>query len=229
MKHDHTSSPAASARSDAAPSNARAGRHDGWSDIKLTRFLEALAGTGSVTTAAKAVGMSRQSAYRIRARLIGQPFDLAWETALEFGIQQIAHEAVDRALNGARVPVYYRGEKVGERRVFNERAVLNILTNPHRIGRSHLQRDWMSRDWHGLMARIAEGGVMWTEEEEEAYRSSVNPEGHEPGDQSETEMHESPEDGLEAARRQQRHFAQHESLYSAAAISWREGGRKTMR
>lgn len=131
----------------------------------MLRFIELLAGSGSVTASAKAVGMSRQSAYRLRSRLYGQPFDLAWEAALEFGLNAVAHEAVDRALNGTLVPVYHRGELVGERRVFNERAVLNLMLAAPQIGRHHHARDWATKNWVELTGRIAEGPIVWTEEE----------------------------------------------------------------
>ena len=40
-----------------------------WTTFKARRFLGALADLGRVGEAARAVGMSRQSAYRLRARL----------------------------------------------------------------------------------------------------------------------------------------------------------------
>lgn len=140
-------------------------RHDGWTRDKMMRFLELLAACGSVSAASASVGMSRQSAYRLRTRLYGQPFDLAWEAALEFGLHTAAQEAVDRAVNGTLVPVYHRGELVGERRVFNERAVLNLMLAAPHIGRHHHARDWATKNWTHLLERIGEGPVVWTEEE----------------------------------------------------------------
>ena len=140
-------------------------RHNGWSPRKMSAFLEALTETASVTAASEAVGMSRQSAHRLRAMLIGQPFDIAWEAALEIGLQQVAHAALDRALNGTVVPVFYKGEQVGERRVFNERATLNLMLMADRIGRNPIGRDFASRNWLGLLTRIEHGPVVWTEDE----------------------------------------------------------------
>ena len=57
--------------------------YERWTRPKMVAFLHALASTRSVSGAAKAVGMSRNSAYRLRARHKGQPFDLAWGAALE--------------------------------------------------------------------------------------------------------------------------------------------------
>src|SRR3546814_1670914 len=86
----------------------------------MRAFLAALAGTASVTDAARAVGMSRQSAYQLRARLVGTPFDIAWEVALEHGLQQLAHAALERAIHGVARQHYFKGEKVGENRVYSE-------------------------------------------------------------------------------------------------------------
>ncbi len=41
----------------------------------MIAFLEALVETASVSIAAQTVGMTRRSAYYLRARLIGRPFD----------------------------------------------------------------------------------------------------------------------------------------------------------
>ena len=45
-------------------------------------FLRELAATQSVSAAARNVGMSRQSACKLRTRLAGTPFALAWDVAL---------------------------------------------------------------------------------------------------------------------------------------------------
>lgn len=41
-------------------------RLDGWTEEKQRRFIETLADTGLVSAAAKAVGMTRESAYKLR-------------------------------------------------------------------------------------------------------------------------------------------------------------------
>jgi hypothetical protein len=58
-----------------------------WTMPKVTAFLEALAQSGCVAEAARAVGMSRQSAYRLRAGLAGTRFDGAFEGARKLGIR----------------------------------------------------------------------------------------------------------------------------------------------
>ena len=58
-------------------------RKDGWTAERQLRFLDALARTRSVTKAAAFVGMSRESAYRLRARRDGALFAATWNRALK--------------------------------------------------------------------------------------------------------------------------------------------------
>ena len=57
-------------------------RRDGWTPERQLRFLQVLSHSRSVTRAAAAVGMSRESAHRLRARLKGQLFALAWHSIM---------------------------------------------------------------------------------------------------------------------------------------------------
>ena len=57
-------------------------RRDGWTAERQLRFLDALTRTRSVTEAAAAAGMSRESAYRLRARAEGALFGALWDGAL---------------------------------------------------------------------------------------------------------------------------------------------------
>lgn len=57
-------------------------RRDGWTPARQLRFLDALARTRSVTRAAAAAGMSRESAYRLRSRPSSGLFAAAWDRAL---------------------------------------------------------------------------------------------------------------------------------------------------
>jgi hypothetical protein len=139
-------------------------RHDGWTRERMIAFLEALVETASVTTAAQSVGMTRQTAYRLRARLIGQPFDHAWEAALEFGLQQLHCEALDRAMNGVPVPIFYGGEQVGERRHYNETLTRFLLSNPNArpVVRDPDVRAAALSIWGMMRHRIATGPDEWT-------------------------------------------------------------------
>lgn len=63
------------------PVNLRA-RKDGWSPQVQCAFLAQLYLTGSVSGAAKAVGRSRESAHRLRARPKASSFRRAWDHVL---------------------------------------------------------------------------------------------------------------------------------------------------
>ena len=57
-------------------------RRDGWTVERQAAFLGMLAETGSVLGACEAVGMSRKSAYALRARPEAESFAAAWDAAL---------------------------------------------------------------------------------------------------------------------------------------------------
>lgn len=67
-----------------------------WTMPKVTAFLDALARCGQVAEAARAVGMSRQSAYRLRQRLQGTRFAAAFEGARRQGIRARAEASRER-------------------------------------------------------------------------------------------------------------------------------------
>lgn len=57
-------------------------RHDGWTPARQVSFIGMLYETRSVVAAAKAVGMGRESAYRLRKRPGAAGFAAAWDAAL---------------------------------------------------------------------------------------------------------------------------------------------------
>lgn len=61
-----------------------------WTPARQRVLLTALMETGSVAQAARAAGMSRSSAHRLRRRLAGTPFDRAWDQALALHAQALA-------------------------------------------------------------------------------------------------------------------------------------------
>jgi hypothetical protein len=138
-------------------------RHNVWTRGKMRRFLCALSETGSVSAAAAEVGMSRQSAYRLRARLSGEPFDGAWKTALEFGLQQLAHAALDRALNGVEEDVWYHGEVVGKRVRHDTHLTMFLLANPRRDDRDPKRGNITPGLWNAMLEVIEHGPLTWEE------------------------------------------------------------------
>ena len=102
-------------------------RGDRWTKHKMAEFLRRLAATNSVSAAAQAVGLSRQSAYRLRARLKGKAFDAAWDEAFHHSYHNLPYAALERAMNGTEVPHYYKGEVVGTSRRYDERLTVALL------------------------------------------------------------------------------------------------------
>ncbi|MEM7779131.1 MAG: hypothetical protein AAF697_01925 [Pseudomonadota bacterium] len=104
-------------------------RHDGWTPERQRDFIEALADTGSVHAACKAVNMSQGGAYYLRRQEGAEEFRAAWEKALDLGVQRIEDVAMDRALNGVEEPLYSYGKLVGTRRRYNDRLLMFMLRN----------------------------------------------------------------------------------------------------
>jgi hypothetical protein len=106
-------------------------RHDGWVPDRQLEFIQALSACGCVDEAAKSVGMSRTSAYALRRRPDAQAFRLAWDAAMEAAVERLSDAAIGRAINGVPVPVYYKGEQIGEHRQFDERLTMFLLRKRH--------------------------------------------------------------------------------------------------
>jgi len=110
-------------------------RHDGWTPDRQRAFIEALADTGSVASACKAVNMSTVGAYYLRRQPGAEEFRTAWNKALDLGVQRIEDVAMDRALNGVEEPLYSYGALIGTRTRYNDRLLMFMLRNraPHRF------------------------------------------------------------------------------------------------
>lgn len=167
MAHTHSPRSPGAAAPISLPTPARAERHDGWSLTKQVAFLRALSATHSVHEAARSVGCSRQSAYRLRSRLKGQPIDLAWEVAYHHSSDVLAHAALDRAINGVKRPVFYKGEQVGYYRRFDEGLTVALLRsrtlegNPV-FGRLRPMAERHARDFESLLAKVEAGEAVDT-------------------------------------------------------------------
>lgn len=145
-----------------------AARADRWTQVKMALFLRELGASHSVSAAAKAVGMSRQSAYALRARLKGEPFDIAWETAFQHGYDALHQAALERALHGIEQQVWFKGEVVGTRRHFDERLTCFLLAMRNNQGAQQLSRyraaaDYWSERWDRLLDQVEHGEVHWSE------------------------------------------------------------------
>ena len=87
-------------------------RRSGWTAERQRGFIAALARCGSVRAAARHVGLSARTAYRLLDRDGADSFAAAWDQALDLGRARLQADALERAMNGAFVPVYRRGKLV---------------------------------------------------------------------------------------------------------------------
>ena len=104
-------------------------RHDGWTPERQIAFIEALADTGSVEAACKAVDMSQAGVYYLRRQPGAESFRKAWQAALQLGVARVEDVVMDRALNGVEEPLYSYGRLIGTRRRYNDRLLMFILRN----------------------------------------------------------------------------------------------------
>jgi hypothetical protein len=113
-----------------APVPTERARHDGWTPRRQHDFIHALSLMGTVSRAARAVGMSAQSAYKLRERPGAASFAAAWDCALLMGYDHIFGQAMDRVMNGITTPRFYKGKQVGTRHRFDHRLAMAVLTPP---------------------------------------------------------------------------------------------------
>ncbi|RST29989.1 hypothetical protein HMF7854_03465 [Sphingomonas ginkgonis] len=108
-------------------------RVNGWCGLRQRMFIDALAQTGSVHSAAEAAGISARSAYRLRVRSL--PFAQAWAAALPLAAGRLVSVALDRAINGRIEQIWKDGELVGEKRVPSDKLLMWLLVrlDPHRF------------------------------------------------------------------------------------------------
>ena len=110
------------------------GRQDGWTAARQAHFLGLLAETGSVVAACRAVGMSRKSAYLLRARSEAESFAAAWDAALGGPKRKVTVRDLDYlAHHGLIRPRFYRGRYVGSSQKPSNSALLRLAARFDRM------------------------------------------------------------------------------------------------
>lgn len=94
-------------------------------------FLDALSAWGNVRAAARAAGVSRSTAYRMRRAC--PRFRALWDAALLIARPQVEEVLADRALNGVEETVFYHGEEVAKRTRYSDRLLLAHLGRLDRL------------------------------------------------------------------------------------------------
>jgi hypothetical protein len=113
-------------------------RRDGWTIERQADFLGMLAETGSVIGACEAVGISRKSAYRLRARPGAESFAAAWDAALGMPLRKVTPPARDWLdCNPLVRLVLFRGRYRGAWRNAANGDLLSHAWRPDRAGQGH--------------------------------------------------------------------------------------------
>ncbi len=102
-------------------------------------FLDRLAQCGNVLASARATGISRSTAYRMRRAC--PRFARLWDGALLLARPQVEAVLADRAMNGVEETIYYHGEAVATRTRYDARLLLAHLGRLDRLTRDYTASD----------------------------------------------------------------------------------------
>jgi hypothetical protein len=97
----------------------------GWNEASRARFLEVLEESANVSAAARAVHLTRRSAYMLRQR--DPEFARQWQLALDIALDHLEAVLIDRVHNGVEKGVYVGGKLVGRELVFSDSLAINLL------------------------------------------------------------------------------------------------------
>jgi len=152
-------------------------RRGGWSEERQRAFIAALSNCGSVAAAARSVGMTPRSAYRLCDADGADSFVRAWDEAIDMGVSRLRADALNRALEGGYVPVYRRGKLVRVEHRRNDRLAIALLGGQQRsaadLRRAAVLRREHRLDLFALDAARAEHQRQ-IEEAETAFRAEVD-------------------------------------------------------
>lgn len=152
------------------PSESAPARRDGWTPFARRVFLEVLAETGRVSLGCECAGLTKQSAYALRAR--DPMFAAGWDAACELARAPLADALYEKAVDGVTETITKDGEIVAERHRFDSRLSIAVL---HRLdkrcdraaelGSNHLA---LVRHWDEWLSLVGKG-------EEQAAQAILEP------------------------------------------------------
>ena len=129
-------------------------RKNGWTEELQREFIACLQRSGSVTLAARAVGKSARTAYKLLDVDGAESFAMAWDKAVAEGLARLRQDSIGRALNGSLVPVYRRGRLVRVEHRRNDRLAIALLGNrDNEIDRHRynaLRRHAVKMEWQAV-------------------------------------------------------------------------------
>ncbi len=139
-------------------------RADGWLPWKKAQFLLVLASGGIVADACKVVGMSVASAYALKNRRSGRAFAKMWDAILIHRARgRLADANLERAMNGCVEQIVKDGAVVAERRRFDNRLSMAMLTRLDRLAESRSGEESellraLSEDFDDYLEVVEAGG-----------------------------------------------------------------------
>ena len=77
--------------------------------------------------ASRLVGKRPSSAYRLRDHANGAGFRADWARVIEGVTERVRETVLDRAFTGHSVPVFHRGNHVGDKTVFNDGLLIALM------------------------------------------------------------------------------------------------------
>jgi hypothetical protein len=145
-------------------------RCDGWTRHKQRAFCESLSECGEIGIAAQEVGLSRQTAYRLRCRKQGQAFALAWDAAMLIAARVMVDQAVDLSLYGS-IETVIRDKEDKDRVIKRKQTPAMLFATVERLRSAKIlgtpEVIAASQDWDRCLDLLEEGLVYVAEEEDE--------------------------------------------------------------
>jgi hypothetical protein len=106
----------------------------GWTLERQAHFLGWLGETGSVSAACARVGMSRNSAYKLRKKPQAESFAAAWDAALGMPVRRVTIGDLHfLAHHGLVRPRFRAGKYIGSRQKPDNSALLRLLGRYDRV------------------------------------------------------------------------------------------------
>jgi hypothetical protein len=151
----------------------RAKRWNGLTPLKQQTFIQNLADSGSVTMAANSIGTSTSAMYNLRRGEGAESFAAAWEVAIEIGARRVLDTLIEHAIHGTPETIIQGGQIVAERRRFNHRAMMWIVSQrfPEQYGSAT-----GLMDMNGMSHAMRKLKAKWEEEYKAKYDAALSAE-----------------------------------------------------
>lgn len=142
----------------------------GWTPERKAQFLDRLAAHGNARAACRAVGLSPESAYKLRRR--DPLFARAWAAAILLGRENGIQALAERAIEGVEEEIYYRGELIGTRRRYDSRLLLAHLARLDQLADEQGAGEDASR-FDELVACVAAGAALAPQPDRESFAQAA--------------------------------------------------------